>query len=84
MKGIAALIALALPALANAAHPFVTEDPGTQGAGHYELELGFGAFDGDPSIPGRFSAFAPQLSTPCTPARASRTRAGTWTASRSR
>jgi hypothetical protein len=57
-----ALIALALPALVHAAHPFVTEDPGTQGAGKFELELGFGAFRGDPSIPGRNSIFAPQLS----------------------
>ena len=57
-----ALIALALPALAHAAHPFVTEDPGTQGAGKLELELGFGAFRGDPDIPGRNSIFSPQLS----------------------
>src|SRR4029453_12034959 len=57
-----ALIALSLPALVHAAHPFVTEDPGTQGAGKLELELGFGAFRGDPSIPGRQSVFAPQLS----------------------
>lgn len=62
MKLAAALVALALPALAHAAHPFVTEDPGTQGAGRMELELGFGAFRGDPSIPGRNSVFAPQLS----------------------
>src|SRR5690349_6416574 len=62
MKVVAALVALALPALVQAAHPFVTEDPGTQGAGKLELELGFGAFDGDPSIPGRNSVFAPQLS----------------------
>ena len=57
-----ALAALALPALVHAAHPFVTEDPGTQGAGRFELELGFGAVQGDPSIPGRNSIFAPQLS----------------------
>ncbi|MFO1305097.1 MAG: transporter [Burkholderiales bacterium] len=57
-----AVVALALPALAHAAHPFVTEDPGTQGTGHFELELGFGAFNGDPSIPGRTNAFAPQFS----------------------
>lgn len=62
MKVVAALVALALPALVQAAHPFVTEDPGTQGAGKLELELGFGAFRGDPSIPGRNSVFAPQLS----------------------
>jgi hypothetical protein len=57
-----ALAALMLPALVHAAHPFVTEDPGTQGAGRLELELGFGAVKGDPSIPGRNSVFAPQLS----------------------
>jgi hypothetical protein len=62
MRPVAALVALALPALVHAAHPFVTEDPGTQGAGRLELELGFGAFRGDPSIPGRNSTFAPQLS----------------------
>src|SRR5689334_10006370 len=62
MRIAAALAALVLPALVHAAHPFVTEDPGTQGAGKMELELGFGAFDGDPSIPGRNSIFAPQLS----------------------
>jgi hypothetical protein len=62
MRRAVALIALALPALVHAAHPFVTEDAGTQGAGKLELELGFGAFRGDPSIPGRNSLFAPQVS----------------------
>jgi len=62
VRAAAALIALALPALAYAAHPFVTEDPGTQGTGKFEVELGFGAFRGDPSIPGRNAIFAPQLS----------------------
>ena len=62
MKLALALAAWALPALVHAAHPFVTEDPGTQGAGKFELELGFGAVQGDPSIPGRNSIFAPQLS----------------------
>jgi hypothetical protein len=62
MKLRVALATFALPALVHAAHPFVTEDPGTQGAGKFELELGFGAFRGDPSIPGRNSIFAPQLS----------------------
>jgi hypothetical protein len=62
MRYLAALIVLAFPPLANAAHPFLTEDPGTQGAGHYELELGFEARQGDPSIPGRANQFAPQFS----------------------
>ena len=62
MKLGVALVAMALPSLAYAAHPFVTEDPGTQGTGHFELELGFGAFRGDPSIPGRNAIFAPQFS----------------------
>lgn len=57
-----AVLALALPALAHAAHPFLTEDAGTQGTGRFELELGFGAFNGDPSIPGRNNLFAPQFS----------------------
>jgi len=61
MKLGVALVAMALPSLAYAAHPFVTEDPGTQGTGHFELELGFGAFRGDPSIPGRNAIFAPQF-----------------------
>ena len=62
MRNLAALLLLAIPALASAAHPFLTEDPGTQGVGHYELELGFAARQGDPSIPGRANQFAPQFS----------------------
>jgi hypothetical protein len=62
MKRAVALVALALSARVHAAHPFVTEDPGTQGAGKLELELGYGAFRGDPSIPGRNSVLTPQLS----------------------
>ena len=62
MRYLAALTVLAFAPLANAAHPFLTEDPGTQGAGHYELELGFAARQGDPSIPGRGNVFAPQFS----------------------
>lgn len=33
---------------AFAAHPLLTEDPGTQGTGRFELELGFSAAQGDP------------------------------------
>jgi hypothetical protein len=62
MRLLAALFLLAIPLAARAAHPFLTDDPGTQGAGHYELELGFAARQGDPSIPGRANQFAPQFS----------------------
>jgi hypothetical protein len=62
MRAAAALITLVLSAIANAAHPILTEDPGTQGAGKFELELGFAARQGDPSIPGRSNVFAPQFS----------------------
>src|SRR4051794_17566714 len=62
MKPRVALATYAFSALVHATHPLVTEDPGTQGAGNFELELGFGAFRGDPSIPGRNSIAAPQLS----------------------
>ena len=40
----------------------LTEDPGTQGAGRFELELGLGANQGDPLLPGREVAFTPQFS----------------------
>jgi hypothetical protein len=57
------ILALAIWASsAYAAHPFITEDPGTQGTGRFELELGFAARQGDPSIQGRQNAFNPQLS----------------------
>src|SRR3954469_7119584 len=62
MRAALVLIALALPALAYAAHPILTEDTGTQGAGKFELEMGFAARQGDPSIPGRGNVFAPQFS----------------------
>lgn len=46
----------------HAAHPLLTEDPGTQGKGHAELELGFAADHGDPSFGGRGTLFSPQIS----------------------
>ena len=58
-----AALAVLLPQNAVwAAHPFLTEDPGTQGKGRSELELGFAAATGDPSINGRGTLFAPQVS----------------------
>ncbi|MEP7329042.1 MAG: hypothetical protein ABI777_07505 [Betaproteobacteria bacterium] len=58
-----ATIAFLLPLQsARAAHPFLTEDPGTQGAGRSELELGFAAANGDPSINGRGTLFSSQYS----------------------
>jgi hypothetical protein len=53
---------------AFAAHPFITEDPGTQGTGRIELELGLAASQGDPSLNGRAVAFSPQLSLGIAPA----------------
>lgn len=52
---------LAVATGARAAHPIISEDPGTQGTGNVELELGFAASRGDPGG-GRGSQFAPQLS----------------------
>jgi hypothetical protein len=56
---VAAMLALA--PVGRAAHPFLTEDPGTQGAGRFELELGLAARQGDPAINGREVAFSPQF-----------------------
>jgi hypothetical protein len=56
--GVAAALVL-LASSARAAHPMLTEDTGTQGAGRFELELGAeAARDGDV----RAFQFAPQLS----------------------
>jgi hypothetical protein len=60
---VVGLLVLALPvAPARAAHPFLTEDPGTQGKGRAELELGFAADQGDPTYGGRGLLFSPQIS----------------------
>jgi len=57
------MLVLAMPsASAWAAHPFLTEDPGTQGKNHTELELGFAADQGDPTFGGRGLLFSPQIS----------------------
>ena len=63
-RGVRALLALVALAAspAYAAHPFLTEDPGTQGAGRFELELGFASRVGAPDDPGREGAFTPQFS----------------------
>jgi hypothetical protein len=52
---------------AFAAHPFITEDPGTVGTGRIELELGTAAGQGDPSLAAA-SGVRPQLSLGTTPA----------------
>ncbi len=61
-----AALALAAPA-ARAAHPMITEDPGTLGAGRAELELGASATRGDPAA-GRYGAFTSQLTVGALPA----------------
>ncbi len=60
---LAVMLVLAMTvASARAAHPFLTEDPGTQGKGRAELELGFAADQGDPTFGGRGLLFSPQIS----------------------
>jgi len=59
LRGTLAALACG-PALA--AHPFITEDPGTQGTGRIELELGAAARQGAPDVDGRETGFFPQLS----------------------
>ena len=44
-----------------AAHPVISEDPGTQGTGRFELEAGSSAIRGDPGFGRGFDA-QPQLS----------------------
>jgi hypothetical protein len=58
---VALAFAVAGSGIAHAAHPFITEDPGTQGAGHIGIELGFAAANGDPGVDGRTALFSPQL-----------------------
>lgn len=59
---VALIAGLISPPPVWAAHPFLTEDPGTQGKGRSELELGAAAAQGDPSIDGRGTMFSPQFS----------------------
>ncbi len=66
LAAMASALFLIQPAFA--AHPFITEDPGTQGTGRIELELGLAASQGDPSLNGRAVAFSPQLSLGIAPA----------------
>ena len=57
------MLVLAMPhAAAWAAHPMLSEDPGTQGTGHAQLELGLAAVQGDTSFNGRGLLFSPQVS----------------------
>jgi len=64
MRRFGALLVAAITSstAAHAAHPFISEDPGTQGTGRFELEMGFAARQGDPTIPGRSAIVSPQLS----------------------
>jgi len=63
---LAATLAFAGSALA--AHPMLTEDPYTQGTGHFELELGQAFAQGDPLQGGRGTEFGPQLTSGAAPA----------------
>lgn len=58
---------LAVTGTALAAHPFLTEDPGTQGTGRLEIELGLAGGSADPATGGRAAFFSPQLSIGVTP-----------------
>ncbi len=60
--GAAAAFAACACGPALAAHPFITEDPGTQGVGRYELELGAAMRQGAPDVDGTEAGFFPQLS----------------------
>lgn len=63
MACVAAAAFSAVPvAPAFAAHPFITEDPGTLGVGRFELELGGAVRQGAPDLDGRESGFFPQFS----------------------
>jgi hypothetical protein len=59
-------LALATVASAHAAHPILSEDPGTQGTGGVELEFGFAASDGEPGG-GRVSQLSSQFAYGLTP-----------------
>lgn len=65
LVSIAGLLLVAPPTFA--AHPLITEDPGTVGTGRIELELGLAALRGDPSINGNTFAFSPQLTLGAAP-----------------
>ncbi|MFO1412569.1 MAG: hypothetical protein U1F10_01365 [Burkholderiales bacterium] len=52
---------------AMAAHPFLTEDPGTLGTGKMQVELGLAAGSADPAVGGNAALFSPQLSIGVTP-----------------
>jgi hypothetical protein len=60
--------AFVLTGNAFGAHPMLTEDPQTQGTGHFELELGQAFARGDPLQGGRGTEFAPQLTGGAAPA----------------
>jgi len=67
LRAHAAAMALATAGPAFAAHPLLTEDPGTLGAGHVQVELGLAAGSADPAVGGNAALFSPQLSIGATP-----------------
>ena len=66
-RGVACVAWCAAAGATHAAHPLFTEDPGTQGAGRLELELGLAGGDATPPGAGRQALFSPQLSLGVTP-----------------
>lgn len=67
LRACVAATALATAATAFAAHPLLTEDPGTLGTGHVQVELGLAAGTADPATGGNAALFSPQLSIGATP-----------------
>jgi len=61
-RGALFVAALACAGVTFAAHPILTEDPGTQGTGRFELELGQAFARGDPLQGGKGTEFGPQPS----------------------
>jgi hypothetical protein len=59
--GLAAALWCAGVGVAVAEHPLISEDPGTQGTGRYELEVEGAASRGDPSFGGYGRAIAPKF-----------------------
>jgi hypothetical protein len=64
--GTIACLASVVATAGHAAHPILSEDPGTQGTGGVELEIGYAATRGDAG--GRGAELAPQLSIGVAPA----------------
>jgi len=67
LRACVATVALGAAGCAFAAHPLLTEDPGTLGTGRVQVELGLAAGSGDPATGGNAALFSPQLSLGATP-----------------